>query len=162
MWLIRANQILDIFFQYNHLLLESKDGRDAAIDRVREPSLSLIWDRNHRVMTTVHRNMMQQFRHVAGPKNLMDRREPSGSLVRPEMWSENASTHTLPSQELASPTRRGRSCPRRRSRCHNSSAGRKWWRRSLLWGSFSGCWFPARIWGVVASLLISHHQTNIN
>lgn len=76
---------------------------NAAVDRVPEPCLSLITNRNHRVGPLVHRDVVEELRDVASSEHLVHRREMSGALLRVEIRRKYAPRHTLPSQELACP-----------------------------------------------------------
>ncbi|GAB2226412.1 hypothetical protein Droror1_Dr00022217 [Drosera rotundifolia] len=52
-----------------YLLLQCQDVSNAPINRVPNPSLSLIHHRDHRLSTITHRQMLQQLRHIARTKH---------------------------------------------------------------------------------------------
>lgn len=109
----------NVKFHGSDLLLQCENGGDAAMDWVGQPRLSLVRYRDHCVMPPISRDVQQELRHVARPENLVHRREPCGTLVRPEVWCKYAAAHALPPKELASPTRSHGWWPRRRRVGHH-------------------------------------------
>ena len=85
------------------MLLEGEDGGDAAVDGVGESRLRLVRDRHHSVVAAGQRHLLQQLRHVAGPKHFVHRRKPSGPLLRRKVRRKDAAPHTLAPQKLARP-----------------------------------------------------------
>lgn len=88
-----------------YLLLKSKDMANATIDRILNPSKSLITKSNHGVEAFVRRNSEKHFGSIAGSEHLVHGGEVSGALVRVKIWCKNATLYTLPSKELAGTTR---------------------------------------------------------
>lgn len=79
--------------------------RNTAIDRIPNPSLSLISDRDHGLAPLVQRHVQQQLGRVAGPEHLVNGGEARRAVLVAEVGSENAVGGALPPQELASAAR---------------------------------------------------------
>ena len=86
-----------------NLLLEGEDGSHATIDWIRQTSLSLVADGEHRIATSWQRNVEQEFCHIAGTEYFMHSCKSSCTLLGPEVRGEDATPHALPSQEFARP-----------------------------------------------------------
>lgn len=98
-------------------------------------------------MPAIYRNVQQEFRHIAGAKHLMNRREASGTLVRPEVRCKNAAADALSPQKLARAAwRRWRN---RRRRVGVTVDG-------IRLGENLAVWSPASVGGRVVRLLVSH------
>lgn len=120
------------------LLLESKDMSDTAVDRVPEPSLRLVADRNHRIEPLVNRDMRQQLWHITRPENLVHGRKVRRALLGVEVGRKDAPRDALPPEELARPA--GARGPRRGGRgargggasrvcgAHHVVVGEKYWK----------------------------------
>lgn len=99
------------------LLLQSNNGGDATVDRVGEPSLSLVGNGDDGIVAAVGRDVQQELGHIAGTEHLVNRGEPGRALVRPEVRGEYAPADALPPQEFACAAWRvGRRGPFRRLR----------------------------------------------
>lgn len=86
-----------------NLLLKGEDGSHATIDWIRQTSLSLVADGEHRIATSWQRNVEQEFCHIAGTEYFMHSCKSSCTLLGPEVRGEDATPHALPSQEFARP-----------------------------------------------------------
>lgn len=93
-------------YPLTHLLLQGEDVRDAAVDRVAEPGLSLVGDGDGRLAPIADGKVHEELRHVAGPEHLVDRREVRRPLLVSKVRGKDTPPHTLPPQELARPARR--------------------------------------------------------
>lgn len=91
-----------------YLLLEGEDVRDATINWVLEPRLGLVRDCDGSLTPITNGEVGEELWDVAGPKDLVDRREVSCPLFVAEVWCENAAPHAFPPQELAGTARRSR------------------------------------------------------
>lgn len=80
--------------------------RDTAINRVSEPSKSLVAESDDSVESLLRWKAEEQLGGVAGPKHLVYSRKVSGALIGIEVGCENTHRlHALSPKELASPTR---------------------------------------------------------
>lgn len=87
-------------------MLEGKNCGHAAVDRIGESSLRFVADGQHSIATSWRRNVQQQLGHIAGPKNLVHSGKLGSPLLGTEVRRKNATSHTLPAEELASAARR--------------------------------------------------------
>lgn len=74
---------------------------NTAIDRVSNPSQSLVAESNHRVEPLVSGNPGKELGSVAGTKHLVHGREVGGALVGVKVRSKNTAFHALSPKKLA-------------------------------------------------------------
>lgn len=85
-------------------MLQGHDSRNTSIHRIGQASLSLIAHGDNSFMATGGADAKQELRHIAGAEHLVDGGEAGGALVGAEVRGKDASSNTLPAEELASPT----------------------------------------------------------
>ena len=78
-----------------YLLLEGKYVGNTAVDRVSEPSLSLVAYSDHRIESFVDGDMAKQLGNIAGSEHLVHGRKVGCSLLRIKIRCKYASHHTL-------------------------------------------------------------------
>lgn len=82
--------------QIYHLLLKSKDVSNTAIDGISESSLSLKTNGDNRIEPLVNRDVVEELRHVASSKHLMNRGKVGRPLFRVKVRGKYTPRHTLP------------------------------------------------------------------
>lgn len=82
--------------------------RDTAIDRILQPSLSFVRDRDRGLAAVGDREVSEKLGSVACPEDLVDGREVRGAEFVAEVRGKDAAIDTLSSKKLASSTRRRR------------------------------------------------------
>lgn len=78
-------------------MVQSKDGRDTAKNRIGQPGLSLIGNGSDSFMAAIDRNILQEFGHIASAEHLVDCSKASHTLVRTKVGCEDAPIHALSS-----------------------------------------------------------------
>lgn len=74
---------------------------DASVDGITHPSQCLVRKRDDGVQSPVRRNHREEFGGVAGPENLVHRREMSRPFLRVKVGSEDAFRHAFTPEKLA-------------------------------------------------------------
>lgn len=121
------------YYYYYYLMLKRENVCDATIDRISNPSLSLVSNGDNGLSPVLYREMNQKLRDVAGPEHLVYSRELRSPLLRAEVRGEYAVRGTLPPQELACTTWRRRHISRPIYRWSHQpqrekERDREWWR----------------------------------
>ena len=112
-----------VWYRYRgniNLVLERKDGADAAVDGIGDARLRLVADGAGRVPAQRHGHPRQHLRHIAGAEHLVRGRElrragpAPAAAAAAKVRREDAPRHASPPQELARAARRPGPPERRR------------------------------------------------